>query len=98
MGEVRSRLEAAIQLVNLPPWPAAAVAASPQAANYLAHRFGKALRLTANVAAFDNLLPRAVLTSMVYERLFQQQVSQLSSRKPGENPIDLLFELPLLQV
>ncbi len=56
------------------PWPAAAVAASPAAAAYLVHRFGKALRLAANIAAFDSLLPRDSLISMVFERIFQQQV------------------------
>ena len=74
LKEARSRLEAAIGLVTLPPWPAAAVAASPMAAAFLIHRFGKILRLVDNIAAFDSLLPRAALMSMVFERIFQQQV------------------------
>ena len=74
LKEARSRLEAAIALVKLPPWPAAAVAASPMAAAYLFHRFGKSLRLVANIVAFDSLLPRDALMSMVFERVFQQQV------------------------
>ena len=74
LKEARSRLEAAIGLVKLPPWPAAAVTASPIAASFLVHRFGKALRLVTNIAAFDSLLPRAALMGMIFERLFQQQV------------------------
>ena len=73
MAEVRQRLEASVGLVKLPPWPHSAAAAAPNAAAFLAHRFGKAVRLIANIAAFDSLLPRAGLISMALERLLQQQ-------------------------
>jgi len=74
LKEAKARLEAAIQLAKLPPWPFAAVSAAPTAAAFLAHRFGKALRLLENIAAFDSLLPRAALQSMAFERIIQQQV------------------------
>ena len=73
MAEVRQRLEASVGLVKLPPWPQSTAAAAPNAAAFVAHQFGKAVRLIANIAAFDSLLPRAGLISMALERLLQQQ-------------------------
>lgn len=79
MGEAQRRLEAAAGQLKLPPWPQAATAAAPRAAAVLAHRFGKSLRLVANVAAFDALLPRQPLLSIVFDRLLQQQVGGYAS-------------------
>ena len=76
LSEAKARLEASIPLVKLPPWPHPAVTAAPSAAAFLVHRFGKALRLLRNIAAFDSLLPRSTLTAMAFERIIQQQVSQ----------------------
>ena len=72
--EATVRLEESVSLVKLPPWPAAALQASHEGSNYLAHRFGKAVRLTANIGAFDKFLPRNVLQDMIFDRLLQQQV------------------------
>ena len=74
MSEARQRLEAAVSLVKLPPWPSAATAAAENAEQFLAHRFGKALRLIVSIGAFDAILPRLGLQAMVFERLINQQV------------------------
>ena len=68
-------------MVALPPWPANALAASPEATAFLAHRFGKATRLASNICAFDKFLSRATLQEMVFDRLFQQQVSCFAPQK-----------------
>ena len=73
--EATVKLEEAVPLAKLPAWPADALSASPEASDFLAHRFGKACRLIQNIAAFDKFLPRATLQQMVFERLYQLQVT-----------------------
>lgn len=72
--EATVKLEEAVPLVKLQPWPASALSVSPEASNYLAHIFGKLVRLVENISMFDKFLPRGTLQQMIFERLFQQQV------------------------
>ena len=93
---MKQRLEGAAADLKLPAWPVGATAAAPRAALLQAHLFGKAVRLLANIAAFDALLGRGTLLSLALERLLQLQVRtrEITVSIPVTNlPMDLSLTL-----
>ncbi|KAK9815407.1 hypothetical protein WJX72_003173 [[Myrmecia] bisecta] len=74
LSDVMKRLEEAVERMQLPPWPPAAVAASQRAALLLARRFGKTLRLLHNIGAFEGTLARGPLVMLALDRLLHRQV------------------------
>ncbi len=62
----------------MPPWPSTAVAVSSAATIVRTRRFGRAVRLLANVAAFDGLLPAETLAELALRDVVQRQVGRSS--------------------
>lgn len=58
LASIRQRLEQAVAAMHIPQWPQSATAVSPQATNFQARLFDRALRLLHNCTLFDGILPR----------------------------------------
>lgn len=63
LAAIRQRLEKAVATMHIPQWPQSATAVSPQATNFQARLFGRALRLLHNCTLFDGVLPRRSVQS-----------------------------------
>ncbi len=73
---VTAKLRDTVDRLRVPPWPSTAVAVSSAATVVRARRFGRAVRLLANVAAFDGLLPAETLAELALRDVVQRQVSR----------------------
>ena len=72
---VTAKLRDTVDRLRVPPWPSTAVAVSSAATVVRARRFGRAVRLLANVATFDGLLPTETLAELALRDVVQRQVS-----------------------
>ena len=69
-----ARLQGAIQVVYVPSWPPAAVAATKKGEVYLLRSFGRALRLLRCISAFNEVLPGLPLQQLAVQQLAQQKL------------------------
>ncbi len=69
-----TKLRDTVDRLQVPPWPSAAVAVSSVAAVVRSRRFGRAVRLLANIAAFDGALPTGTLVELALRDVVQRQV------------------------
>ena len=82
---VTTKLRDTVDRLLVPPWPSAAVAVSSIATAVRARRFGRAVRLLANIAAFDGALPAATLAELALRDVVQQQVRLASAVSVAES-------------
>lgn len=71
---MRQRLSDAVTQARVPAWNGEAVRASRRAQLVAGRRFGRALRLARNIAAFDGVIAQEPLVNLLIDRLLQQQV------------------------
>lgn len=89
LADIHTRLKEAVEKVHVPPWPLEATSASQRATATQARRFGKAVRLLRNIAAFEGTLSRSALTPLVLEQLVDIQVLPFLRRAVGSPKVVL---------
>ena len=70
---VEVKLTEATERMSVPPWPRAAVAASPAAMQTQLRRFGRAMRMLRSLAAFDGAIPAGTLRALALDSIFSRQ-------------------------
>lgn len=75
---VQSKLKGAAERQIVPPWPRAAVAASPIAVQSQLRRFGRGVRTLRCLAAFEGAVPSAPLRVLAFDVILTRQACSIS--------------------